>query len=469
MPPHGHPTDRPDTAGTLRGILAPESRPDPYPLYREILAAEPLWVARDRPVVVFASYEACRAVLRDPRASNDRRHALIHRAPEAPGAGGPAEDATAADPAVPLEIPSFLFTDPPRHTALRRIAAPGFTPRAVRRLTPMIKDLIDDLLDAVAPDRMDGVADLASPLPVTVICRVLGVDTGEPDWYRTRSSLLGRAVDPYLAFLGVPPPDPAGRRRAEDELGAFFTRLAAERRAEPRDDMMSRLLATQAGEDPLTDEEAVTTCRLLLNAGHETTVGLIANGLRTLLRHPETLAALREDPATTAPAVVEELLRHDAPLQIVHRHARQDMEVRGTRIPRGTTMVLLLAGANRDESAFACPHRFDAERAEASRHLSFGLGTHYCLGAPLGRLEAELAFTRFAQRVVDPRPVDGPTRYRPHVVLRGPASLPLRTGGVLGRDTPWDRPPGSPTAGTDTVSGGAAPGPRCGRRSRRSC
>lgn len=411
----------------LPQVLDPRSRPDPYPLYEEIRAAEPVWVP-GRPVVVFASHEACEAVLRDPRASNDRRHALLHRPSGAAGGTAPA----------PAELPSFLFMDPPRHSALRRLAAPGFTPRAVRRLAPMIRELIDDLLDeAAARGHLDGVADLASPLPVTVICRVLGIDTGEREWYRTRSSLLGRAVDPYLAFLGVPAPGLAERRRAEAELTEFFGRLAAERRVEPRDDMVSRLLGSQIDGAPLTDEEIVTTCRLLLNAGHETTVSLIANGLMTLLDHPGTLAALRDDPVATAPAVVEELLRLQPPLQLVHRHAREDMDVRGIRVPRGTTMVLLLAGANRDPAAFGCPHRFDAARTDASRHLSFGLGTHYCLGAPLGRLEAELAFIRFAQRVAEPRLADGPPRYRPHVVLRGPASLPLRTGAILGRTTPW--------------------------------
>ncbi|MFI8240958.1 cytochrome P450 [Streptomyces sp. NPDC085866] len=420
----------------LLRLLDPRSRPDPYPVYEEIRAAEPVWVPH-RPVVVFASHRACAAVLRDPRASNDRRHSLLHRQP------GPAGGSAAARP--PVELPSFLFMDPPRHTALRRLAAPGFTPRAVRRLVPVIKELIDDLLDeAAAKGRLDGVADLASPLPVTVICRVLGVDTGEQGWYRTRSSLLGRAVDPYPAFLQVSAPGLARRRRAEAELTGFFSRLAAERRAAPREDMMSRLLAAEIDGEPLSDEEVVSTCRLLLNAGHETTVGLIANGLLTVLEHPETLTALRADPAATAPAVVEEILRLQPPLQLVHRHAREDMEVCGTRIPRGTTMVLLLAGANRDVAAYGCPHRFDTTRTEAAPHLSFGLGTHYCLGAPLGRIEAELALTRFAQRVVGPEPAGGPPRYRPHVVLRGPVSLPLRIAGILDRTTPWDAAPDPP-------------------------
>lgn len=446
-----------EAVATLRRILAARSRPDPYPLYERIRAAEPVRVP-GRPVVVFASHEACRAVLRDPRASNDRRHALLYRQSErgegaeqtgrAAGWGEQAGRAGRDGETSAMELPSFLFSDPPRHTALRRLAAPDFTPRAARRLAPMIRELIDDLLDeAAARSRMDGVTGLASPLPVTVICRVLGIDTGDQDWYRVRSSLLGRSVDPYLAFLGVPAPGLADRRRAEAELTAFFLRTAARRRAEPRDDVMSRLLAAAPDGERLTDREVVTTCRLLLNAGHETTVGLIANGLLLLLEHPRVLAALRERPRTTAPAVVEEVLRLQPPLQIVHRHAREDLEVCGTRVARGTTMVLLLAGANRDGAAFGCPHRFDAEREDAGGHLSFGLGTHYCLGAPLGRLEAELAFTRFAQRVVEPRLAEGPPRYRPHVVLRAPAELPLRVGAVLDRATPWDgSTPPRPTA-----------------------
>ncbi|MCZ4605921.1 cytochrome P450 [Streptomyces sp. Lzd4kr] len=415
-------------------ILDPASRPDPYPLYDEIRAAEPVWVP-GRPVVVFASHAACDAVLRDPRASNDRCHALLHRA-----TGSAAASNSGKSP--PAELPSFLFMDPPRHGALRRLAAPRFTPRAVRRLTPMIRGLIDDLLDEVAArGRLDGVTDLASPLPVTVIGRVLGIDTGDREWYRTRSSLLGRAVDPYLAFLGVPTPGLDRRRRAEAELTSFFAGLVAERRAEPRDDIVSDLLTADIDGEPLPDEEIVTTCRLLLNAGHETTVSLIANGLQTLLDQPGVLAALRDDPAVAAPLVVEELLRLQPPLQLVHRHAREDMDVRGTHVPRGTTMVLLLAGANRDGRCFDRPAGLDTARTDSAGHLSFGLGTHYCLGAPLGRLEAELAFARFAQRVVGPKLVGGTPRYRPHVVLRGPVSLPLRTRAILDRTTPWGAVP----------------------------
>ncbi|WP_328718773.1 cytochrome P450 [Streptomyces sp. NBC_00247] len=427
-------------ADTVRRILDPASRPHPYALYDEVRAVEPVWMDGEHPVVVFASHAACASVLRDPRASNDRRHALMYgyRRDGAERGGGEGDDA-----APRAELPSFLFADPPRHTTLRRLVAPDFTPQAARRLTPMIKDLIDDLIDDMAEQFesrsvVDGVGVLASPLPVTVICHVLGIDTGERGWYRTRSSLLGRAVDPYLAFVGTPAPGAAERQRAEAELTSFFTELAHARRVEPRDDVMSRLLAARPDGSPLSDTEVVTTCRLLLNAGHETTVNLIAGGLHVLLRHPETLAALRGTPSTAGP-LVEELLRFEAPLQIVHRHAREDMEVLGTPIRRGTTMVLLLGGANRDAEVFSCPHSLRTERAETSRHLSFGLGAHYCLGAPLGRLEAELAFVRIAQRVVEPRPADEKPSFRPHVVLRGPETVPLRAAGVLGRDLPWGR------------------------------
>ncbi|MEU9522247.1 cytochrome P450 [Streptomyces sp. NPDC048224] len=436
-------------ADTVRRILDPGSRPHPYALYDQVRAAEPVWMDGAHPVVVFASHAACASVLRDPRASNDRRHALMYGC-QGPGSGAGAEAGGdesaggAVDAATPrAELPSFLFADPPRHTVLRRLVAPDFTRDAARRLTGMIKDLVDDLIDDMAEQfargaALDAVGALASPLPVTVICHVLGIDTGERGWYRTRSSLLGRAVDPYPAFVGAPAPGAAERERAEAELTAFFTELAHARRAEPKDDVMSRLLAARPDGRPLSDTEVVTTCRLLLNAGHETTVNLIAGGLHVLLLRPKTLAALREAPST-AGQLVEELLRFEAPLQIVHRHAREDMEVLGTRIRRGTTMVLLLGGANRDAEVFSCPHHLRTERAEAGRHLSFGLGAHYCLGAPLGRLEAELAFVRFAQRVVEPRLAVEEPPFRPHVVLRGPETVPVHAARVLGRDLPWGR------------------------------
>lgn len=245
----------------------------------------------------------------------------------------------------------------------------------------MIKELIDDLLDeAAAQGTLEAIDDFASPLPVTVICRVLGIDTGERNWYRTRSALLGESVDPYPAFAGTQTPGLAERVRAERELTAFFTRLVADRRAAPREDLVSALVRAQ-DEGGLDEAEVVTTCRLLLNAGHETTVNLVGNGLLALTRAPDQLDLIRRDPGA-ADAAVEEILGLDPPLQLVHRHARTDMDVLGTHVPRGTTMVLLLAAANRDEAAVADAGRLDAGRATPRDHLSFGLGPHFCLGAP---------------------------------------------------------------------------------------
>ncbi|MET9363213.1 cytochrome P450 [Streptomyces sp. NPDC006632] len=423
---------------TLLRILSPRARGCPYPLYEKARRAEPVWV-EGRPVVVFGSYEACRSVLRDPRASNERRHALLYAA----GGGAPGEADVAGGPegavAPVAEIPSFLFMDPPRHTELRRLVSHAFSPRAVLRLEPMIKELIDDLLDeAAAQGTLEAIDDFASPLPVTVICRVLGIDTGERNWYRTRSSLLGESVDPYPAFAGTQTPGLTERVRAERELTAFFTRLVADRRAAPREDLVSALVRAQ-DEGGLDEAEVVTTCRLLLNAGHETTVNLVGNGLLALTRAPDQLDLIRRDPGA-ADAAVEEILGLDPPLQLVHRHARTDMDVLGTHVPRGTTMVLLLAAANRDEAAVADAGRLDAGRATPRDHLSFGLGPHFCLGAPLGRLEARLAFTRFAQRVVAPRLTAGPLRYRRNVVLRGLDALPLDTDGIRDRSVPWETP-----------------------------
>ncbi|WP_255459354.1 MULTISPECIES: cytochrome P450 [unclassified Nocardiopsis] len=377
-----------------------------------------------RPVVVLSSHAACESVLRDPRASNDRGHALIHAGSET------------------AELPSFLFMDPPEHTRLRRAAAHAFTPRSVRSLEPMVRELVDDLIDAVA-DRgsMDAIDDFASPLPVTVICRMIGAELRDHTWYRRRSSRLGRSVDPYLALTGAPAPGFRERSRFEAELEGFFTDLARRRRADPRDDVMSALLAAEEG--GLTEHEIVTTCRLLLNAGHETTVNLIGNGLLALLRTPELLPALAHGGAA-AEQVVEEVLRYDPPLQLVHRHAAEDMDVLGMPVPRGTTMVLILAGANRDSSRFDDPERFRPGRDDANGHLAFGRGTHVCLGAHLARLEGRLAFSRFAQRVIRPRLCDAPLGYRENVVLRGLRALPVRMEGVRPRSVPWGPPAATP-------------------------
>lgn len=409
-------TSPPEPARELvRSILDPESVADPYPVMNRIRDAEPVWMSDQ--VVVLASHEACSDVLRSSNASTDRSHSALFR----PASGAPVR-----------ELTSFLFLDPPHHTRLRRLVSKSFTPRLVRRLDPIIRELVDDLIDGAARrGRFEAVADLAYPLPVAVICRVLGVPPGDEAWFRARSSILSRALDPHLALLGVQPPGLDRRRVAEKELNEYFVDLAARRRADLGDDLLSELITAEVDGDRLTPGEISTTCRFLLNAGHETTVNLIGNGILALVRAPSHLAAMTS-PAYAA-QVVEEVLRLDPPLQLVHRYAAADLDVAGTRVPKGTTLLLLLAAANRDPELRTAPEAF--EPATESGHLAFGQGIHFCLGAFLARLEGRLALTRFAQRVADPR--GGSPAYRENVSMRGLASLDIQISHFQPRSLAW--------------------------------
>ncbi|MFI6517049.1 cytochrome P450 [Spirillospora sp. NPDC050679] len=413
----------------LRRLLDDDVRADPYPLLNRIRDAGPVRVGDG--VVVFSSHADCEAVLREPAASTERRHSDLFKA-AAPAAAEPGGAPSAPVP----ELTSFLFLDPPEHTRLRRLVSRSFTPRMVRDLAPAVRDVVDDLLDAAAArGRLEVVGDLAHPLPVAVICRMLGVPPGDEAWFHERSSLLSRALDPHLAFTGRQPPGLERRRAAEAELNEYFVALAAERSRAPGDDLLSALIAAEADGDRLTPAEISTTCRFLLNAGHETTVNLLSNGVLALLRDPRRLALLRDRPAG-ADAFVEEVLRLDPPLHLVHRYASADLDVRGTRVEKGTTMVLLLSAAHRDPETHKDPDAFAPEPGPP-RHLAFGLGVHFCLGAPLARLEGRLALVRFAQRVLGPRIAEGPLAYKPNVALRGLSALPLAVEGFAPRTEPW--------------------------------
>lgn len=397
-------------------ILDAGNRADPYPLYERIRDVEPVWLEH-APVVVFASAAACEAVLRDPRASSERRFSTLFTE-----AGGDA-------PPVP-ELSSFMFLDPPAHTHIRGLVSKAFTPRVVRNLGAQVETIVADLLDAVAGrTRMEVVADLARPLPLKVICRMLDIPAEAEDWIRRRSSLLARAQDPFLAFTGRQPPGFDRRHRAEEELNAYFEDLAGERCRRPGDDLVSGMVTAEADGRRLSLSAVATSCRFLVNAGHETTVNLLAASILTLIRDPGRRAEVAADPAR-ADDVVEEALTYDPPVHLVHRFAREDMVVNGTVVPRGTTMVLLLAGANRDPAVAPGP---GTDRPGA-RQFAFGLGRHYCLGAALARLEARAAVAQFARRVVGPRFAAPDLRYKELVTLRGLETLPIEADRILGRE-----------------------------------
>ncbi|AQZ62611.1 putative cytochrome P450 hydroxylase [[Actinomadura] parvosata subsp. kistnae] len=394
-------------------LLDPASRADPYPTYARFRDLGPVWI-EEMSALVVPGYRDCETLLRDPRLSAERHHyfdAARERDPFPP-------DAPAS-----VRQPWFLSMDPPDHTRLRRLVSGAFTARTVARMEPYVTRLVDDLLDrACERDTFDVVSGLAYSLPVTVICHLLGVPEEDERLFRDWSAQLTRQLDGF-SFPG----DEDLWAGGVVELHRYVNELVAERRRSPRrDDLISELLAARDGGDVLSHDELVSTIVLLLVAGHETTVNLIANAVLALLRHPAHLAALRADPGTAA-AVVEEILRYDPPVQLTARIAREDLTVGAAQAPAGALVILLLAAAHRDPAANPDPDRFDPRRDQV-RHLGFSAGPHFCLGAPLARLEGRVALAAFARRVREPRLVADPPPYREHINLRGVGELLVEHG-----------------------------------------
>ncbi len=393
----------------------PEFLADPYPAYHRLRAEDPV---HRHPLgfYVLTRYEDVALVLRDARFGKGGYQALI-------------EGRFGATPDGPRLALSMLFRDPPDHTRLRALVSKAFTPRVVETLRPHVQGIVDLLLArATEAGRMDVIEELAYPLPVTVISELLGVPVADGDTVKGWSRDVARALDAIV--LPAAPELIERGRRATAEMAGYFRALIAERRRRPGEDLLSGLVEAEEAGDRLTEEELLATCILLYVAGHETTVNLIGNGLLALLRHPAEWRRVRDDPALL-PGAIEELLRYDGPVQRVGRIAVGDTEVGGVPIPAGALVMSLLGAANRDPAQFAEPDRLDVSRDEP-RHLAFGSGIHYCLGAPLARLEAQVAIGTLLRRfpalaAAAERPV-----WRPSSTLRGLESLPV----VLG-------PPGS--------------------------
>ena len=430
------------TGSLLAELLDPATRSDPFPLYSRIRAAGPLTLP-SRPAVVFAGHADCLAVLRHPAASSDRRNAtmvadrLAEMARRFPGTS------------LPYTSPSFLFLDAPDHTRLRRLVSSAFTPHVISRLRPLLTALIDDLIDAAAErGSLDALSDLAYPVPVAAICALLGVPQRDEPRIHAWSELLARSLDPMIALTGEMDPEAPVRMRAGGELREYMRELARRRRRDPGDDLLSGLIRASDGlsgdggpsdggpsEGGLTEDEVISTCVLLLIAGHETTVNLIANGALALLRAPDQWAALADDPAR-GPRVVEETLRYDPPVHLVGRVAREEMHVGGVVLPPGAFALLLIGGTGRDPDLTPHPDSFDPDRAEV-RTLSFGMGPHFCIGAPLARLEGRLVLSRLTQRVVGAELIDEVPRYKANISLRGVLSLPVAFERITPRTTAW--------------------------------
>jgi len=317
----------------------------------------------------------------------------------------------------------MLRQDPPDHTRLRGLVNKAFTPRAVERLRARVHQIVDELLDTASEHGgMDLIADFAYPLPVTVICELLGVPAADQQRVQTLIREMLDAPDPAAGAEAAMRP-----RMAALSLGGYIAEIAEARRSAPHDDLISGLVAAEAQGERLSEEEVVATSLLLLIAGHETTANLIGNGVLALLRHPGQLERLKQEPGIVRTAV-EELLRFDSPVQSVGRAAVEDVELAGEVIRRGDLVVVCNGAANRDPARFADPDRLDLAR-HPNRHLAFGVGIHSCVGAPLARLEGQIAipglFARFPEiRLASERVVwrqGGPG----DITLRGLAALPL--------------------------------------------
>jgi cytochrome P450 len=316
----------------------------------------------------------------------------------------------------------MLFRDPPDHTRLRALVSRAFTPRVVEAMRPHIQEIVDGLLDRVEDARtMDVIEDLAYPLPVQVICEMLGVPTSDQEVFRQWSGHIARSLD--AAVLPADSDVITRGHEASDALREYFRALIAVRRKHPQPDLLSALIAAEEQGDKLSEAELLSTCVLLLIAGHETTVNLIGNGLLALLQHPVELRKLADDPALIQTGV-EELLRYDGPVQRTSRMTMADVEIAGKQIPKGRVVVAAIGAANRDPAYFSEPERLDVARKD-NRHIAFGFGIHFCLGAPLARIEGQVAIGTLLRRMPTLKLVSDTPEWRESSVLRGLKTLPV--------------------------------------------
>ena len=397
----------------------PAWRSDPFGVYAELRTRNPVhrsalgfWV--------FTRHADCLAILRDRRSSSDARTADPERLsalrtidPTDVG-GGTAE--------MLAEMAPFLFRDPPDHTRLRGLVQKAFTPRVVEGLRPRIAEICEQLVgDMLERGEADLVSEFAYPLPVQIIVEMLGVPAEDHERFREWSEALARGLDPDFLL----PVDAMQQR-----LGAilnfvqYFAALINERRHRPADDLLSRLIQAEEQGDVLSQGELLATCILLLVAGHETTVNLVSGGALALMEHPGEQARLRADAGLMRTAV-EEMLRYVSPVQLTGRVAKEAMEVGGVELAPGDFSMLLIGSANHDPDAFAQAETFDVGRTE-NPHLGFGFGLHHCLGAPLARLEAQIAIDTLLRRTAAIEVRADALEYKDNIVLRGLAALPVR-------------------------------------------
>ncbi len=395
----------------LSVLADPATLPDPYAVLASLREASP-FAEFDDTFVVAGRHADISAVLRHPNASSERTKSRV-------AAAGPSSVRQ-------RDRPSFLSLDPPDHTRLRRLVSKAFTARTIARLEPRIRAITGELLGgAAAAGELEIVSQLAYPLPVRIISEMLGVPVEDHPRFAGWSARLAHSLQPDFGSSAEAALSRAeAARSASDEFAEYFRGLVAARRAQPADDLLTAMVQAEDDGEMLTEDEVIATCVLLLVAGHETTVGLISNSVLALLRNPGQLALLQASPALAAGAV-EETLRYDAPVQMTARVAVGDLPVGPVTATDGALILLLLAAAGRDPDMYPEPDQFDIRRG-ASNHLAFAAGPHFCLGAPLARLEATIALEAFAAAMIAPELDEAALTYKPNLNLRGPEQLVVR-------------------------------------------
>ncbi|MEW2502436.1 MULTISPECIES: cytochrome P450 [unclassified Amycolatopsis] len=400
-------------------LLEPSASADPYPVLRELRAADPVHWSDKHGAWLLTRYDDVSAAFQNKAFSSDRVRPLLAARAERPGQ----PEATTA--VLGLMASWMVVSDPPAHTRLRKLAAGAFKGQGIARMDGMITRIVDEHIDGFLRDSgaQDLIEHIAYPLPTTVIATMLGAAPEDRDRFREWSDELA------LVAFGA-----GGTARAERheralrglrEMDAYIRELIAKRRTDPGEDMLSALMAHDGDADHLSDDELVAMCALLLFAGHETTTNSIANSLLALLRRPDQLDRLREDPALIGPAV-EELLRFDGPIKVLIRWVVAETEVGGRTISPGERVHLVLAAANRDPAKFTDPDSLDLGRAP-NPHLAFGKGIHACIGAQLARMETRIAVSRILARIPG-LALAGDPQWKASLASRAMETLPVTHG-----------------------------------------
>jgi cytochrome P450 len=426
MTNHNASTARRPATLSLYQLLDPEVLANPYPLYRRLQDEAPVYWDPYLHAWVVTRYADVITVLHQFSANRTPT-------PEQLAAIGLAELA----PVAQVMVRQMLFLDAPDHTRLRSLASTAFTPARVEVLRSHIKDILDDLLEPLLESgRMDLIADLAAPLPAIVTAEMLGVPITDADKLKEWSADFAEVLGNFQHN-----PDRASRTlKCVADMTLYFQDAIRRMRTEPREGLINALLTAEIDGDRLTEEEIIANCIVTMVGGQETTTNLIGNGVLTLLRHPDQLQRLKDDP-TLIQSAVEELLRYESPSQHTARICPRDTELGGKKIRKGQAVIAVMAAGNRDPERFPDPDRLDLGRTD-NRHLAFGWASHFCFGAPLARIEGQLAFQAIVSRMSNLALEPGPLVWRDNLGLRGLTSLPITFTATEGGLT--EQPPLSP-------------------------